>query len=71
MMADAVKLKELPSEMEHRTQRRQTFRKRRTQRDAGTAAKAAFEGKAFADLTGGEKDDLLKALAIMAGLVEE
>lgn len=27
--------------------------------------------KAFADLTGTEKDELLKRLAIMAGLVEE
>jgi len=32
---------------------------------------AAFDGKVFADLTGGEKDDLLKVLAIAAGIISE
>jgi len=34
-------------------------------------AREALEGKVFADLTPAEKDDLLKRLAIRAGLVEE
>lgn len=34
-------------------------------------ADALFSGKTFNDLTGPEKDDLLKALAIQAGIIEE
>lgn len=33
--------------------------------------KTSMEGKAFADLNAQEKDELLKILAIQAGLIEE
>ena len=47
-------------------ERRAAKRKQKAKQDA-----AAPLGKAFDDLTGAEKDDLLKRLAIVAGLVEE
>lgn len=49
-----------------KVERRKARRKQKQKQDA----KAPL-GKAFADLSEDEKDDLLKRLAIMAGLVEE
>jgi hypothetical protein len=43
----------------------------KAKRSARKAMKSAFKGKTFASLTSEEKDDLLKALAIRAGIIEE
>lgn len=70
-MADAIRMKEQVSETGRRAEARVGAAKRRARHTATQDAKAAFEGKVFSDLTAEEKDDLLKRLAIMAGLVEE
>lgn len=44
---------------------------RKAAKAARKVARATFGGKVFADLTGGEKDDLLKQLAIEAGIISE
>jgi hypothetical protein len=71
MMTDAVKLKDQASETERRGQVRAERRQGRAKQTATESAKAAFEGKTFDSLSGADKDELLKSLAIMAGLVEE
>lgn len=38
---------------------------------ARKAVRGAFDGKAFADLSDLEKDDLLKAIAISTGIISE
>ena len=62
-MSQAVKLKEQPADVA-----RQAALETEKQEKAG---KEAFRDKTFADLTNKEKDDLLKQLAIAAGLVLE
>ena len=44
---------------------------KKAKRDAKAQARVDFEGKVFADLNPPEKDNLLKVLAIEAGLIEE
>lgn len=41
------------------------------ERGADRADRAVFKGKVFSELTSDEKDDLLKRLAIRAGIMEE
>jgi hypothetical protein len=65
MTRPATRVKDDPAKAAVREERR----KSKARRDA-VDAQAPF-GKPFADLTGAEKDDLLKMLAIRAGLVEE
>jgi hypothetical protein len=63
-MANAISgkdLKDADPEVQARKSRRQW------RHDTETS----FEGKAFDSLTGAEKDDLLKALAIEAGIISE
>lgn len=45
--------------------------KRKAKDRARVTGLAAFEGKVFADLSSQEKDDILKTLAIAAGLIIE
>lgn len=52
-------------------QERKAARRRKHQEIERRTAASAPLGKVFDDLTAEEKDDLLKRLAIMAGLVEE
>lgn len=42
----------------------------RQQRKDAEALRAQFAGKTFADLLPGEKDDLLKAIAIRLGILD-
>jgi hypothetical protein len=66
MSRSMVRLAENPD-----NQGRKAARSRRLQEiERKEAAKVPFE-KAFDDLTAPEKNDLLRRLAIMAGLVEE
>lgn len=65
MARQVVRLRDEPSQ----EQRRQRSRKRKRRREK-VATQEAFD-KPFADLTGQEKDELLKMLAIRAELVEE
>lgn len=70
-MSSAVRLKETQVEQDRRTERQSGVEKRETVRSLIASTKGAIAGKAFADLTDQEKDDLLKALAIRAGMIEE
>lgn len=66
-MARAVKLREQPTEVAANEERR----KRSGRRDNAEALKEGFKGKKFSDLSKNEKDELLKALAVAAGLILE
>lgn len=66
-MGSAVKLKATQVEQD-----RKAFRDAQKAKNEGVeVAVLSFSGKVFADLTGPEKDDLLKLLAIRAGIIEE
>lgn len=67
-MGEAVKLRGTP---EYAASQAPREAKRKATKAALDSAKGSFEGKVFGDLNGQEKDDLLKALAIRAGLIEE
>lgn len=60
------RLKDDPSKTAKRQDRKKERQSRERKADAGQPL-----GKTFAELTSEEKDDILKRLAIMAGLVEE
>jgi hypothetical protein len=62
-MSRTVKLKEQPAEVA-RQESLAARRERRAKRDE-------FKDKTFADLTNKQKDDLLKQLAIAAGIISE
>ena len=65
-MAEAIKAKDLPEAVAFRA----SENKKRASAKKLDDATTEFDGKLFADLTGQEKDDLLKALAISAGIIE-
>jgi len=44
---------------------------KRDLRDAERSLRSSFAGQTFADLTPPQKDDLLKAVAIRLGIIEE
>lgn len=67
-MANAVKAKETTDYIENQ---KPLHDKVKAKRQGKKDAEVAFAGKVFGDLTGPEKDDLLKALAIQAGIIEE
>jgi hypothetical protein len=67
-MASAVKLRETP---EYVAGQGVNEAKRKVKAKVKVQVKTSLEGKTFDELTGPEKDDLLKALAIQAGLIEE
>jgi hypothetical protein len=66
-MRDSVKIKDHLSAKD--VLKDSVARKGRGQRVS--AARESLAGKKFVDLTAGEKDSLLQALAIRAGLIEE
>lgn len=55
----------------HKSDRDKTKARRRAVRRSRRETRQAMDGKVFADLTSEEKDTLLKALAIQAGLLKE
>lgn len=65
MTRPATRVKDDPTKVAVRQERQ----KAKARKEA-VAAQTPFD-KPFADLTGSEKDDLLRMLAIRAGLVEE
>jgi len=65
-MGGAVRLKDSQKEQDRRSARQA----QKAKRDALDAEVVGLEGKTFDSLTGPEKDTLLKALAIQAGLIE-
>lgn len=67
-MASVVRLRETP---EYIAGQGVEEEKRKAKSQAKAQVKGSVEGKVFADLNGQEKDDLLKVLAIQAGLIEE
>lgn len=67
-MAKAIKARSL----QHFKDEQEPQQNRRKAKQRGkVSAKQQFEGKTFATLSNQEKDDLLKALAIAAGIIEE
>lgn len=66
-MGSAVKLKDSQSEQDRRSDRQAM----KAKKDANAVMTGSFSGKVFGDLTGPEKDDLLKTMAIMLGVIEE
>lgn len=62
-MGEAIRVRDLPGGSHDGKQRKRAKFVREAPR--------VFEGKKFAELSPKEKDDLLKALAVVAGLVEE
>lgn len=48
-----------------------TEEQRKAKERARRTGPEAFKGKVFSDLTGTEKDDLLKSLAVSAGILTE
>jgi len=70
-MAEAVRLKQLPDEQAKVLERRTKRGEARAKREAMKAQRATFDGKTFSELTGAEKDELLKALAIASGILSE
>ena len=65
-MGKAIKAKDIKSGDRYDA-RRESVRRGKRRAEAGSG----FREKTFADLTGDEKDDLLKALAIKTGLIAE
>lgn len=63
-MATSIKAKDLPEKVARKAAKQ-------AKKAADTALKQPFEGKTFASLDEAEKDDLLKNMAIMLGLIEE
>jgi hypothetical protein len=68
MAANVVKLRETS---EYIAGQGANEAKRKAKAKAKAQVKTSLKGKTFDELTGPEKDDLLKALAIQAGLIEE
>jgi len=66
-MAEIVKANDLPEKAAYKAK----VNKRRAAKAKLETTKQGFAEKVFADLTNQEKDDLLKALAISAGIIEE
>jgi DNA replication protein DnaC len=66
-MAEAIKARDI-TDKAAQWEARRAHRRRKA---ASLDARQAFDGKTFAGLSGAQKDDLLKALAIRAGLIEE
>lgn len=67
MMAEAIRAKDIESK-EAQREARKAGRQRKV---SFLSTRQAFSGKVFADLTDEEKGDLLKALAVAAGIIEE
>jgi hypothetical protein len=66
-MVQAIRAKDLPEKAEMKA-----VHEKKKKAGAGLAvAVESFSGKVFSGLTGGEKDDLLKAVAISLGIIEE
>lgn len=63
-MAQAKRTKDIPGWAAE-----QAAKKAKKAREDGR--KSGLSGKVFEDLTGNEKDTLLKALAVKAGLIED
>jgi len=67
-MANAVKTSEIG---DGKAAARAAQAKGKAAKQARQDAKTSFDGKTFDSLTGPEKDELLKALAISAGIIAE
>ena len=66
-MANAVKMRE----QSHMAAKEAEAEAKRATKAAKKDRRSAFEGKTFSGLNSQEKDDLLMALAIEAGIIEE
>jgi len=74
VMAQAIRAKDLSEAIEQKaqiTEARSEAKARKGGRLVMKGAKAAFKNKTFSALTDEEKDTILRALAISAGIIED